>query len=289
MDTSGFALPAPPKLPDFSGATREKVAGQSIERIPWAVFDTSYFDWRQGEHVTFIGPTDYGKSTLAMAILRHREYVVFFASKPQDPALDQLIQEGYVRTASWPPPPRQIENPGEDQMPQRIHPFYRAWFDTQAPTTPPLITEPEPKILLWPDASDPARSIHVQREVFEKALLDIFHAGGYAVHFDEAAYMARKLRLADLMETYWQQARSMRISISAATQRPADIPLEAYDQATHLFLARNRDANAQKRLGEIGGGIDGKLVARIVADLPKYDWLYVDTRDGSMVIVNVRR
>src|SRR5215471_7435759 len=74
-----------------------------IERISWPDFD-SRFSWNQGEHVTLIGPTGLGKTTLALSILHRRRFVVVVACKPQDPLISDLKKAGYYISREWPVP-----------------------------------------------------------------------------------------------------------------------------------------------------------------------------------------
>jgi hypothetical protein len=83
------------------------------------------------------------------------------------------------------------------------------------------------------------------------------------------------------------QGRSLNVSFVAATQRPSWVPLEAYDQATHLLLWRETDKRNLSRLGDIGG-VDTELIRSVVPTLPKHDFVYVNTRDGTISISNTR-
>lgn len=65
----------------------------------------------------------------------------------------------------------------------------------------------------------------------------------------------------------------MGCGVWAASQRPAYIPRLAYSMAEHLFLADDPDLQTRKRYAEIGG-IDPKAVIQVLADLPKYHFLY---------------
>ena len=69
----------------------------SIPSVPWHEFER-HFKWRQGEHVTVIAPTGWGKTTLELAIIDRRKYSIFFATKRDDPLYHKLIrQHGFER------------------------------------------------------------------------------------------------------------------------------------------------------------------------------------------------
>lgn len=221
------------------------VPDTQVPVLSWSRF-LGQFTWKQGEHVSLIGPTGQGKTTLAAAISEQRRYVVWVATKPKDEALDRLMAKGYRRIQHWPP----------DMTMTRVI----FW-----PT--------------WKDRNDTAR----QREAIGAMLDETFRAGGWTVVVDELAYLAQVLRLDGRLRPYWWQGRSNHLSLVAATQRPAWVPLEMYSQATHLFLWGDRSGDNLKRLGELNySHVD--TVRRIVSSLARYDVLYVDTRTGEMVI-----
>lgn len=221
-----------------------------VPRVSWQEFLNS-FTWRQGEHVTLLGPTGQGKTTLALAILPRRRYVVVFGTKAKDATLDKLIrEEGYHKTDEWPPPP---------------------WAD---------------KVILWPSTKKIHYKIEQQQE-FHKALSDIYTAGGWAVYLDELRYICDTLKLGNYVEVLWQQGRSLGISVIGGNQRPRFVPLNAYDQATHLFVWNFNDKENAKRLSEIVG-VDEKEVAAVVRGLPKYDCLYINANTHELLITNTK-
>lgn len=221
-----------------------------VPRVTWDEFLTQ-FSWKQGEHVTLLGPTGQGKTTLAMAILPRRDYVMIFACKAKDRTLDKLIkEEGYIKTQEYPVPP---------------------WAK---------------RVILWPSTKGPAYRVEQQR-VFHAALSDIYTAGGWCVYLDELRYICDTLKLAPYVENLWQQGRSLGISVVGGNQRPRFVPLNAYDQATHLFVWNFNDRENAKRLSEIVG-INEKEIAAVVRSLPKYDVLYINADTHQLLITNTK-
>lgn len=216
------------------------------------------FDWRQGQHVALIGPTESGKSTLQYGILPKRKYVVFFATKPRDKTLDAFADKGgFVRIQDWPP--------------------------TRGRVSKKIITPDEmPRRLLWPDATEmsPATMDH-QREVFLRAFHDIYGTGGWCVVWDEFWMMCSILGLEKEARIMLQQARSNDISFVIGAQRPSRIPLEVFDQTTHLFFWRDNDEANLKRMGGIGWKSANEIRA-FVANLEPFQVLYINTRRGWM-------
>lgn len=224
--------------------------------VPWDDFLSYVFDWRQDQHVGLIGPTDSGKSTLTYAILPMRKYVTFFATKPSDRVLEQYAAKGgYKRIPDWPPK--------------------RGWV-FKRPYTP----DEMPRRLLWPDAST-ITSVPHQQEVFRRAFSDIYTSGGWCTCWDEFWMMCRILRMEDEARIMLQQARSNDISFVMGAQRPSRIPLELFDQATHLFFWRDNDEVNLKRIGSVGWLASGPIRA-FTANLEPYQVLYINTRKGWM-------
>lgn len=230
--------------------------------IPWPDFIERYFDWRQDQHVGLIGPTEAGKSVLTKAILPLRKYVTIFGTKPRDRTLDEYItQEGFIRLKTWPPmigrkPLRHEALP--DEMPRRI---------------------------LWPDARQ-LYAMDKQREIFRKGIADIYAQGGWCVVWDEFWYMCTLLKLETEARVLLQQARSNYIAFVMGAQRPSRIPLELFDQASHLFFARDNDEVNLKRISGVGW-LASDLIRAYVANLERYQFLYVNTREGWMARTKV--
>lgn len=215
-------------------------------RMPWDEFIRKHFRWEQGEHVALIGPTGQGKTTLLTNLLPLHPHVVVFATKPKDESMSRLIRTGYYPVKEW----------------QRLDPSQY------------------PRRVLWPDAGS-LDSVQQQREVFHTAFQKIYREGGWTVAIDELWYIGNVLRLDMDVKLYLLQARALGISLLAATQRPAWVPLEVYDQSTHLFFWRDNDENNLRRLSGISFR-SADLIRSVVSELERYQVLYINTRTGQM-------
>lgn len=225
----------------------------SGELVPWPEFLTR-FRWKQGEHVSLIGPTGGGKTTLALELLPRRRFVTVLATKPADPTLTQLRAAGYKRIESWPPP------------------------------GPPELT---PRVLLWPRFRG-RKDMPAQRAAIADALVEMFAGGGWCIFVDELAYLCQMLKLDTDLRLLWQQGRALKLSLVGATQRPAWVPLEMYSQATHLFFWRTTDRADLGRIGGIGG-LDPTFIRARVAKLRSHECLYVNTRTGELLVTKADR
>lgn len=216
-------------------------------RVPWDVFLRNELQWKAGEHFALIGPTGQGKTTMLLNLLPLHPFVTVFVTKPRDEVMEGLLFQGYVKLERW----------------QSLDP--RQW----------------PRRLLWPDATQ-LDSIERQREVFHNAFRTIYLEGGWTVALDETWYVVNELKLGIDVKLYLLQARSLGISLLCASQRPAHIPLEIYDQSTHLMFWRDNDESNLKRISGISWR-SANLIRNIVANLERYQVLYVNTRTGRML------
>lgn len=225
--------------------------------VEWEDFENYVFDWQQGEHVGLVGPTGQGKSTLTYALLPKRNYVAYFATKPDDPTLVKFGKKhGYERIEEWP------ETKKGFSVKKKVD------------------AEKMPKRLLWPDARH-ITAIANQQKQFNKAFTDIYQAGGWTVVFDEFWYMCTVLKMELQSRILLQQARANNISFVMGSQRPSRIPVEVWDQSTHLFMFRDNDEVNLKKMSGIGWLAAGPI-RELVANLDPYQFLYINTRKGWM-------
>ena len=147
-----------------------------------------------------------------------------------------------------------------------------------------------PRRVVWPDASR-LDSTDTQKDVFERAMDQIFREGGrpkhkpvgWAIAIDELWYFTNILGMGKQIKLFLFQARSLGESLVAATQRPSSVPLEVYSQSTHLFFFQDSDRANLDRLAEINARANPRLMRYTISNLEPHQVLYVNTRTGAMV------
>ena len=224
------------------------IVEHNVTELDWSTF-LQRFRWRQGEHVSLVGPTGGGKTTLALEILERRRLVCVFANKPKDSTMDRL-----VKRPGW-----SKESKFEGYSPKKE------------------------RIVLWPKGTDMENYEQIQSAVYRDALKKIWNIGYYCIFFDEVRYICDNLKLRRQVELFWQQARALDISVVACTQRPAFVPVLMFDQATHLFFWCDNDDYNLKRIGGLGA-TNARLIRETVSNLKPHQVLYLNTRTGEMIV-----
>lgn len=213
-------------------------------------------EWEQGQHVLVTGGTGWGKTQLARSLVDARidrnGYVVVFVGKLRP---DKTITDSYAKRDGW-----------------------TRWTKWRKPNVF------ERKILLWPNTESPrTKTLEAKRKlqagVFEDALDKLSDIGHWTCQFDEGLYMTSPtfLGLANHIAMLHQMGRSAGLSLMTLAQRPSHLPLVVYGSATHAFTSRTSVLNDRKRLSELGSD-DPRNMAKILSDLPVYDFLWTNSR-----------
>jgi hypothetical protein len=228
--------------------------------VAWPAFYRDFAQrFSQGQHITLVGGTGSGKTTLGRQLILLRAYVVVMATKVRDDSLYRpLMDQGFVIQKTFQP-----VTDNQTGMPK------------------------EPRVILKPELQGTGkRALANQADAFGDAVEEVFRFGYWCVFADEIRYLTDNLRLDTEFETLWLQGRSLGVSLVCGTQRPVSIPLESFSQATHLFLFRENDKRNIDRMSEFSGG-DNDLVRYVIPRLPPHETLYIDTRSGQMARTKV--
>jgi hypothetical protein len=114
--------------------------------------------------------------------------------------------------------------------------------------------------------------------------------GGWLPYLDELRFITDYLKLKADVELLLLQGRSLGAGVWSSVQRPRHIPLEAYDQAGHIFMWQTADLSMQDRLSELGGGsVNPDLIEAGLNDLSFHEFLHIDTARGTIVKTEVEQ
>jgi energy-coupling factor transporter ATP-binding protein EcfA2 len=237
------------------------MAAPSLQHYSRDVFVNGVWDHQDGEHVTIVGRTGSGKSTLGYQLLDQASSPakpsVSLMSKPKDKTtLEAQRLFALRRIRRWPAP---------------YSPF--------APSKPPgFVLRPD---FTYDDDVDKPR----HAEVFRSVLRSTYKQGDRIVYAPDLYGLL--LRMPDLQgefETAWLNWRSGGGSLWVDTQKSTHIPLLGFNQPTHLFLFRESDKRGRQRFNEIGG-FDGRLVEDANMALGRHECLYLNQNDQTMCVV----
>jgi hypothetical protein len=240
----------------------------TLTRFTREEFLTTRWDYRPGEHVSLIAPTQNGKTTMVFQLLAHTDTTfcrippIMLVAKPRDRVVAQgLADLEWKETDRWPPqkPPWRDKPPGYGLWPKHIK------------------------------GAEPGVNYARLAKTFRPAISEAFWGGNSVIIGDEVYFLCANLRLQEELTQHWTQGAGMGAGLWSATQKPGgthqgSIPTFMYNSPTHTFLGKDPDRRNRERFSEIGG-IDGKLVGETVMKLNKYEWLYIHRDGPTMCIV----
>ena len=231
----------------------------NVEEFGREEFLQERWEYKRGEHVTFLAPTQTGKTTLKFALLGETLakdlQAISLVMKPRDDVFDEWGKALKLeRTEDWPP-----------SRARKLLCDPNGW-------------------LIWPKTTfDPSVDDKTMRRVFRKAILWAYKHGDAILDIDEILGVADDLNLDDELKAVWSRGASMGCGLWGGSQRPSGIPLHAYSQAAHLFLGFTSDKRDRDRFREISGmGINADEIDDLVQDLGEHEWLYIRRRGGRM-------
>lgn len=232
-------------------------------------FASTRFDYKDGDHVVFGGPTTGGKTTLAFTLL---DYVAtptcpaFVAvSKPIDPTTSREgARLGFRRVEDWPPTKKLSEY--WDGKPRGY--------------------------LVWPRFGSMDDDMSKSARVTRALLVDRYGAGARNQHgilvMDDTVVKSKLLGLDREMTTILAMSAAMGLGQWTFVQKPTDsgrTALWAYGASEHVFLTYDGDRKNQARYDEIGG-VDPKLISGAVSSLEPYQFVYIRRTGHHVCIVD---
>lgn len=192
--------------------------------------------WKQGQHLTISAPTGMGKTYLASDLLTFRKYVIAITTKKTDKTLTRYSD--YYKIKKW-----------------------KTLYGENS-----LLFNPQPKEL--------GDFTHQRIEIY-KCLSEAFLSGGWTVYFDDLVYISNTLKLKEVVQMLYTQARSNNITLVASIQRPFWVPIECISQSKYVIILKTHDKKDIDRLAE-GTGIDKKELQSLVENLDGYSFLFIE-------------
>lgn len=244
----------------------EELEQPQIERLSRDDFIHDVFapHYEAGEHVTIIGPTKSGKTTVAYQMLDAVATPdlpgLVLVLKPRDDTVKEFSKlTGFKKTETWPP----VWNRGWRKKSGGLGKKRRGW-------------------VIWPKHSlrDIKQDNAYLAASFGRVLTDSYRRGNRIVFADEVVGLSKDLGLTTELEAIWSRGRSLGCGLWAASQRPFHAPQLMYSSAEHIILFFDPDKRDRDRFKEIGG-IDPDLVNHAVLSLKKHEFLYIGRSMGE--------
>lgn len=241
-----------------------RVRDMWIEEVARTEFITQRWQYAAGDHVTFIAPTQSGKTTLSMQLLEHtihpRLPVFAMAGKKRDKPMTLFTKAMGLRLVrQWPPP-----------IPHSVADLWRGKPNGWTIWPPHTGNE---------DIDDPLHA-----DTFRRVMRHCANKGNCIILADEFGEL-KELGLDKTTRAIHRRGSSHGCGLWGSVQGTVYNETSAYSQAAHLFMGNVTDAAHRKRLGEIGAGIDPKLIEEACAMLPDFHWLYIRRRGRRVCIV----
>lgn len=223
--------------------------------VPRAQFIKEFGQNYSQQHVTLIGPTQRGKSTLTVQLLAvcisPEDPTVILAGKPadRDPTIAKSAETLNLRVIKHWPPERTFQDRKRNGF--VLKPLGKADGDID-----------EEDIL--------------ERE-FRKALKGLYSSRKpVIITVDETSLVYEDLKLRKEYTAPLKRGQPT-VAVWSLIQRGRNISYHAYDAPEHLFLFHDPDESNRQRYAEIGG-VDPKLVQQLTANLKCVE---VDTKDAA--------
>ena len=212
------------------------------------------FDYQPGEHVSYIEPTQGGKTHLMYQMLDRAMAqnpdlrTVSLMPKSRDPATWKWADRLDLKVIdNWPPP--------------------KGWF-TDAPRG----------YVLWPKhlkGAEPGVNRAHLAGIFRKCLADQFQRGDSITVADDIYVLAVLMELNQDCEEFWVAGSGGGAGLWDTLQKPSGtvggghVSTFVYNAPTHLCLGHDPVEQNRKRFADIGG-VDPKLVGEVVENLPRH-------------------
>lgn len=247
---------------DLRGQSKRSTTRREIwtpEFVPWryelrpAFLETWKATGDGAEHLSVIGTTGSGKTTLALSIgmgkLAEDEEtrMIILMNKKRDTTMTELINQGTVG-------------------------HIRKWDDLAYKHRVKRI------ICLWPDYPENLQKAReVAKPVFSDALNGLMHEGDWIIYIDEASYMIEQLGLRTTFDEFWNSGRSNGLALIAGGQRPVWISKSQTSQHSWFITFYIKALEDRRSVGEAVG--DRRGVPEAIRRLDKHEFFLIHSDD----------
>lgn len=211
-------------------------------------------EWRQGEHLTLIGPTGSGKTTLGLDLIGIMPYVAIVGTKQSDDTLSSFAK-------------RNKQYRVINEFKTGLH----ATLDNH--------------VIVWPKLKKDAGDISPQQVPIKNSLNRMFFQGAWSVFCDELWVLANRLKTSSILEAYWSQGRSSGLSLIGCCQRPAFVPRMAFSEPRYLLIGQMEDERDIETVAN-GTNISKKSLASEVNKLSRHSFLFYNRNERSLIRIN---
>lgn len=147
----------------------------------------------------------------------------------------------------------------------------------------------EQRVIFAPPLTSAGKdALEAQAEAFRYVLNELYRVGGWTVYADELAYLNNRMKLGYELDTLYEQGRSINLTMVAATQRPRNVPVNAFAMAEWFAFWRLSNSGDRRHAAGLIGSYQG-LANEAMLRLPQYEVVVVNTATDEIVRSKVAR